>query len=1740
MSSKREIIKKLKSERKQIESQLNRFSEFVSNCSTSTNKLSISERYKKCENLWDSFNSVQLELEFNEESEDQERQVFEDIYFETVCKFKDLLKEPAQSSTTEVSNQVLNSNFVKLPPLDLPTFKGNYDGWLGFVDTFTALIHSNNSLSDVQKFYYLKSCLKGDAARVIHSIEVTDINYEIAFKLLRERYENKKVIIQSHIKCLFDLQIVGKNILDDLRSLSDNIQKNLRALKTLKEPVESWDTLLLYMFSNKLDLNSKREWEGLCVKKEKVSCDEFLIFLAERCQILENLEAHKVSQNKQVNQNVNNQIHQGSGDFSRMKSKKSSHGLVVSHSEEDNSLPSSQYSNCLICKESKHYIYQCPKFLALSETQRLNEIKKLHLCLNCFRTNHLSTRCALKGCRKCGKPHNTLLHINFNQPRLENSFSPTETSNESSGGTVVTHTSSNSEGEVLLSTAIVLVVDSEGNEHKARALLDSGSQSNFVCNQFVSKMKVKCSDVKLSVVGINASVTQSNKIVNLNIKSCFSEFLVNLDFYVLDKITNNLPNFPINKEMLKLPSNINLADSDFHVPAKIDILLGGGIFYELLLHGQIRMAKNMPLLQKTRLGWIITGSLYQEQNNKNSSQSYSNQSICNLSRIDNINQQIEQFWKIEELEIKPLFKKEERECEELYIQTTTHHEDGKFIVRLPTKEGIENIGNSRQIAENRFLKLERKLRTNENLRIEYTRFMKEYEDLGHMTKILTSEIETSTLTYYMPHHGVIKEDSTTTKLRVVFDASAKTDRGISLNEKLKSGPTIQDDLFSILLRWRQHEIVLGADAEKMYRQVWISEDQRDLQRIVWRPSSDKPINHYRLNTVTYGTTSASFLAIRSLQRAAEEQEELYPVACAEIKKNFYVDDLLTGGATPAEVLKLKNEITTVLSKSGFNLRKWVSNSQEVMRFLETDSQITQYLVDKEVTKTLGLMWNIQEDTLQYVIQLDRSRMSTKRNILSTISKIFDPLGLVSPIVVRAKMLMQKLWIERINWDEKVSPELHNLWRQFCDDLPLLNNLRIERRAMICQAIEIEIHGYCDASERAYGACLYARCSLGNGLYKTSILCSKSRVAPIKTLTLPRLELCGALLLSRLVKEVVTALSVKISKIHCWTDSKIVLSWLASEPSRWNVFVAHRVAEIQHNVHIDCWRHVTSSNNPADLISRGCNVNHLIQCELWWQGPSVLKEEILFNIDIDEFKVDYTNIPEQRNTRQCFQLVVDKSIFSRFSNFLKLQRVVAYCFRFATNVKVPNKNRLLSKELTIDELNHSLIALCKVAQSIDFSNEILALSSAKPIPRNSKLYTLNPMLDKSGVLRISGRISKAQIYYDQSHPIILNRDNFLTTLIIEYEHRKNLHMGAQSLLYNIRTKFWILGGINTVKKVLRKCIICFRVKPKFSSTLMGELPEHRVIPTKAFYNSGVDYAGPFYIKSSNLRRAKITKAYLCVFICMVTRAVHLEVVTDLSTECFLNALKRFIARRGKCKTIFSDCGSNFIGASNERREFSNFLCSEKLKNEVNASLSQDNISWKFIPPRSPHFGGLWESCVKQAKYHLRRVVGNSNLTFEELTTVFTQIEACINSRPLSSLSNDPEDFMPLTPGHFLVGESLVALPERDVQNIKCGRLSRYQHLTQMVQTFWSRWNKECLSELINRSKWHRSTGPVVKIGDLVVLKDENLPPLKWSLGRVKEVFPGSDGVIRVALIKTQQGEFKRAVAKLAVLPMDNDS
>ncbi|XP_065088063.1 uncharacterized protein LOC135709605 [Ochlerotatus camptorhynchus] len=608
--------------------------------------------------------------------------------------------------------------------------------------------------------------------------------------------------------------------------------------------------------------------------------------------------------------------------------------------------------------------------------------------------------------------------------------------------------------------------------------------------------------------------------------------------------------------------SIQLADPQFHHPGKVSILLGNKLFFQLLEPGRNNLGLDdyLPVLQNTKLGWVVSGG-YKDCDN----QPHTNAPSCLLTTPnDPLSDQLRKFWELEEYTNKsPHFNDEEIRCEEHFTKHTIRNSTGKFIVRLPYLDSPTSLGKSREIAEKRLLHLERKLERNLNLKQQYHSFMREYIDLGHMSLATTPVSENCV---FLPHHCVVKEDSSTTKCRVVFDASAKTSSGKSLNDILLAGPVLQDSLVNILLRFRFPPVVLAGDVKHRYRMVLLYDEDRNCIRILWRWSEDKPIQEYCLNTVTYGTKSASYLATKCVQQLLLSHQGQFSDAVEKAIKGIYVDDLLTGADSADEAKQLRQELSIIFSAGGFHLRKWASNSNEALEGVpeaDLEMKIPIELNEPNTIKALGIHWQPCSDEFLFNVQPPKILQPTKRIILSNIASLFDPLGLLAPIIIKAKLLMQHLWeLTGLDWDVIPPGELTNIWQVFVQGLAFLNSFQVPRRVIgTNRTSRIFLHGYSDASERAMGACIYIRAIDDAGNNSSHLLCAKSKVAPIgnKRTTLLRLELCAAVILARLINNVTSAINQPFFEIRAWVDSSVVLAWLNDGASRWKTFVANRVA-----------------------------------------------------------------------------------------------------------------------------------------------------------------------------------------------------------------------------------------------------------------------------------------------------------------------------------------------------------------------------------------------------------------------------------------------------------------------------------------------------------------------------------------------------------------------------------------------------
>ncbi|XP_071053632.1 uncharacterized protein [Onthophagus taurus] len=1187
-----------------------------------------------------------------------------------------------------------------------------------------------------------------------------------------------------------------------------------------------------------------------------------------------------------------------------------------------------------------------------------------------------------KRCRFCNKPHHSTLHEAPPETRMLHSKDAASKSNvptsQPSSHFVHSH---HHHIPVLLATALVRIVSPRGDSIIVRALIDQGSEVSFIGETLVQRLHLQRRSASIPITGIGSKRTcVSNGVVSMQLFSRLNPFISfeeetliipKLTSYVPQKCTDRLPS-----ELSDLP----LADPEFTSDRKIDLILGVRFYSKIIQSGVRKSTDGLLIAQQTALGWVLSGALSNQPSSHVGAYGY--QCSIDLEFLDIM----QRFWKQEDdtLNVSRL-SSDERECEEHFNRTHQRDSDGRFVVRLPFRESPNKLGNSYSVAVGSFQRLELRFARNEQLRIEYGNFMREYLSLGHMRQV---PVTLSSPNYYLPHNGVVRETSSTTRLT---ETTKRIDRCFDAMETTPSG--------------------FACDLEKMYRQIKVHNDDLPFQRIVWREDATEDLQSFELTTVSYGLSCAPYLAIRCIRQIADEHSSSQPLGTTVLLRDTYVDDILSGANDIDDVQEVIFQLNQVLKAGGFKARKWTSNHSESLTNLSPELIAKSNTLDIDNDHSpcaLGLLWDNVDD--QFLFRLNDFRefsgQVTKRSVLSFIARLFDPLGWLSPLIVTAKIFMQDLWIRKLDWDESLPNDLALKWISFLNDIRTIPAIRVPRWLGIEQNVtSIELHGFADASNAAFGAVVYLR-AFGDSDVRVSIISSKTKVAPLKTVTIPRLELCAAVLLVRLVRRVIRALDLQSVPVHLWSDSTVALSWICSHPGRWKDFVRNRIIDLPQAK----WSYVPSQDNPADLASRGVPIRQLQGETLWWTGPSWLslpssywpciRPTISSEADRERRRsipVTHTASPEH-----------GWNLKNKYSTLNKLLRITAWCFKYFKK----SKSCSVVGILTPDEINHAMMFWVHECQQLYFPNEIRTLQDGQTIQRSSPLYKLTPFLDGEGFLRVTGRLRFASLDWDEKHPLILPKESRITSLVIDSHRRGTLHGGTQLTLSSLRRRFWIVGGRVPVRSFIQRCIICARHRVEASQQLMGQLPPSRVTPSRPFTHTGVDYAGPFQLRTFRGRNA--------------TSAIHLEISTDYTTSGFLAAYKRFSGRRGLCRCLYSDCGTNLIGADRELRSL--FSAASKEWRHIAGVLGDDGTQWRFNPPAAPHFGGKWEAGVRSVKTHLKKIVGSTLLTYEEFSTVLIQIEAVLNSRPLCSLSEDPNNYEALTPAHFLVGSALNVVPE----------------------------------------------------------------------------------------------------------------
>ncbi|KRZ04078.1 hypothetical protein T11_4559 [Trichinella zimbabwensis] len=1447
-----------------------------------------------------------------------------DLVTQLQSKANDLLKNSSQqpdlSQNTATQHQgecVPLSAIVQI--LKLPTYSGDILEFKAFWGQFDGAVHRRKDFDNVTKFVHLKSCLSGEALQVANGLTVTAENYEELVKLLHDRFHRTTDILDAHINRLHELQPASSHSRKELLRLHDEINGQLLEIRALGRDIDTRDTklisgfrMLLPRLANLLPPRTRTKWKEHSTKltEEGLTSKAFLSFLSQQA---------------------------------------------------------------LLCR-GDHRLPNCKRFLSQGLEERKKTARTLHLCFKCLQHGHRATECKMKG--RGWTLHRLLTSTSPNQQTRrqadpDNEKQPTqkksrlEEKTEASANVLLTST--HGPTRIRFQTIRAIAHGTDGKRMTVNCLFDSAAERTLVREDVAQTLGLAGPIETITVKGIHGIHCHSaaSRRIQLRLSPLKSHPHegVNqpIEALTLTKICDDIPSVPFRSKDWKHLEQLHLTEErDTNLP--IHILIGLDFYGRFLGEKILRGGHDDPVAIETTLGWVVFGPVNPSPNPT---------SQINCVQIENeIEQTLKKFWELDSIGIKPQEENPTQDSVSAKFHSNLTHDGSRYTVGLLWKPGEIRLPNNRSLAEQRLQAIERSIMKDPAKQLAYSTVIEEYIRNGWVEEV-TSQHEQSGKTWYLPHHAVYKTVNGELKCRIVFDGSAKYG-GVSLNQCLETGPNLQTDLVGVLLRFRQYQIAVQADIEKMYLQVALQVEDRDACRFLWRNCvQDSPVRVYRLTRVCFGLACSPYLAMNVIKAHAERNPEECDAIIKRALSNMYVDDLVMSCDEESEVAALISRVPEFLRKGGFHLRKWASNRVDLLATLPRPEVCE--TGERELGKALGVYWLKDKDVITFRPPANSTTQSrtTKRQLLSLAAKVYDPLGYLAPFTVQAKIMFQSLWTLGLSWDSPLPPKISKQWRSWQEELKKLSQIKLSRPWLshsVKQVRKVEVHIFGDASQAAYAACAYLRVESLDGESSVKLMIAKTRVTPVRHISLPRLELMAALLCARLKKYIEKEVTLPIQETFCWSDSMVVLAWIRGSSKRWKPFVANRVEEIQSVVSPRQWKYCPTKENPADIPSRGRSLDELLEADLWWQGPRWLSQARV-NWPREPAELDDRDeavMTEQKSIKVLTARVNEQGIErvldpTRYSSYERLIRVTAYCLRFIRNIQLPVIERNVNINLSVTELWAAEVRWFRQVQTKEFAT---TANSAE------RLKKFQPFLDDKGLLRMGGRLQQATLPPESKHPILLPSHHPLVELLIRDHHIRQLHAGVNQTLVAIRSKFWILKGRNAVKKVIRSCPTCRRVDAQPYRLRMGNLPADRVTESPPFSHTGVDFAGPLFVRPDvQGRDVRVNKAYVCIFTCMTTRAVHLELLREQTTDSFLQGLRRFISRRGRPRVIQSDNFRSFKLADT----FIQCLFRDNNWEKLQRKFNEERIRWKFITPRAPWCGGYWERLIRSIKNALRKTI-----------------------------------------------------------------------------------------------------------------------------------------------------------------------
>ena len=1627
---------------------------------------------------------------------------------------------------------------TSLPAIELIKFDGDPLEYGEFTKNFVDHIEKKILDPSLRLTRLIAQCYGKAKEAIISCVTLpSSEGYETARKVLFDNFGQPYMVANAHIKKLKAVKLRGSDAAS-LLEFSRTLECAQRALTSLgpesSSRLDNEDFLrsLMRKFPSE-DL--KRGWckaaGRLMNRHQSVTFQDFINFVHAEGSTLNNAYAEEL-------------------EFKRK-------GVMAAASCSRKPEKTKTYPNCVLCEDS-HSIWKCPKFIDLSVQDRWNIVKKHKLCIRCLVKGHLASKCRKNfSCRvpHCGRSHHFLLHsasARKDCPGADIQKSCSHVTEETSSYRVQNNEAANrvsfcssaeksKTGDKICFKIVPVHVKGVVRDIDTYAFLDSGSNVTMCLESLVEDLGIQTDSAKVDfrMHTISGECDASGKEISLNISSVDGK----THFRMNNVLTTET--IPVDEDNLVHPSDLeswsHLSDLNIHsVPhGKITMLIG--LDHPEIIERQLTVRRGKtgdPMAIKTPLGWTVCGRVGKTSSPRTR--------VNFLATERSIGEKLDRLFNTEfrdSLSDAADLSLEDAKAK-LIIEKSAKLVDGHYQISLPFKTNPPVLSNNMEMAQKRLEHLKLKLDSNPGMKESYHSVLKQYEEEG--AACLVGPLEDcgkDNLSWFLPHHGVWTAKKPNVP-RVVFDCAAKH-RGTSLNDQLLKGPDNTSSLLGVILRFRVGRVAVVADVKRMFHQVFVPKDERKFLRYLWWPDLDfsKEPKVYEMQVHLFGATSSPSVCSYALRKTADDNSSDFSDSAVDsVWKDFYVDDFVKAFPDESEAIETSREVHSLLSLGGFRLTKWLSNCKKVVESFPEDDRATAVkdlsieFSDLPSEKILGVQWNLEDDVLS-TFSKDLKFPRTRRGVLTSIAVIYDPLGMASPLLLPGREIHQELCRRNVSWDEELPDDLGKQWDNWVQEIQSID-CQIQRNLLPNNDVKIvrcELHNFSDASEaHGYGTASYLRFIGEHGEIHCAFVYGRSRVRPLrKGVTVPRLELTAATVLvsinAMIIREFASRL--KIDSITFWTDSMIVLHYLRAIDKRQDRFVANRIAKILELSTKEQWRHVPSKDNPADLASRGLRVYQQQKLETWLKGP-----EFLWRAD-DEWNFDPDIVSSHEEKVVGLSQVDEMGEFwdvlcKRYSSWTKLLRVVARLLDAVNKWKAFRRGRVKPEKPVFEPLE---------VASLQAAEKVLVRMAQRDLRDRMKDFNQLKVYDHDDILCVGGRLINARIPEEAKHPKILPSNHRVTELMISECHRRCGHQGVNYTLSKMREHYWILHGVSAVKRVLRNCHVCRRMHGRAQTQLTASLPKARVDMEKEsskypFSSVGVDFFGPFYVTlgpntRSRGRSMAMCKRYGCIFTCMRMRAVHIEMARDLSSDGFIMAVLRFVARRGPPVEIFSDNGTNFKGASAE------IVDALKLwnHNEIQNRLAEHQIQWNFNPPAASHQGGVWERIIRSIRRTFESLIGKNTLNDETLNTVFCEVEKILNDRPITRVSSDPNDFESLTPNHLLLlrKNSCVSLNQCNERNhLK----QRWKHAQSLADQFWSRWVKEYLPTLQCRQKWLTKVRNLQK-GDLVLIMDNNLPRGSWRKGLVIECYEDKEGCVRRVLLKTVDGVLLRDIRKLCLLEED---